>query len=210
MITSRTGRIAIAVSALCSLAVVVNLATLRPGLAADEPARAEAERRELATQLRKAQERLAALEEENRQLRADLKDEQLKNAIDVDQEVKRLRDLLRFLPEVGGPKAATPVSAKAEESKPAPPPAPPPPLGGPTGEQLKRLQEELQRRQNEPKAETEHSRPEAETPMPVAGPVAPNATTTDAARLEAEVRAARCECGAPRCSRWPIRTCVRK
>jgi hypothetical protein len=70
---------------------------MHPSIAADDAAKALAER--LTAELRRSQDQLADLEAENKKLRAELKDEQLKNAIDVDQEIKRLRDLLRFAPD---------------------------------------------------------------------------------------------------------------
>jgi DNA repair exonuclease SbcCD ATPase subunit len=77
--------------------VLLTLGTVYPAKAADDPVKAEAAR--LAAELRQAQDQVAVLQSENKKLRAELKDEQLKNAIDVDQEVKRLRDLLRPSPE---------------------------------------------------------------------------------------------------------------
>src|SRR5579864_692423 len=77
--------------------VLLTLGTVYPAHAADDPLKAEVQR--LTDELQQANKKAASLAAENAKLRAELKDEQLKNAIDVDQEVKRLRDLLRASPE---------------------------------------------------------------------------------------------------------------
>ena len=97
MTTQRGGRLGLLGPALWTGVVLIMLGTVYPVKAADDAAKAEAER--LAAELRQSKQQLTALGAEFEKLRADLKDEQLKNAIDVDQEVKRLRDLLRASPE---------------------------------------------------------------------------------------------------------------
>ncbi len=79
--------------ALWASVVLLTLGTVYPAKAADDPVKAEAQR--LAAELRQSQEQLAVLQAENKKLRAELKDEQLKNAIDVDQEVKRLSSRMK-------------------------------------------------------------------------------------------------------------------
>src|SRR5260370_11765758 len=65
--------------ALWASVVLLTLGTVYPAKAADDPVKAEAQR--LAAELRQSQEQLAVLQAENKKLRAELKDEQLKNAI---------------------------------------------------------------------------------------------------------------------------------
>ena len=74
------------------LAVVVSLGAVRSA-AAEDAAKAEAQR--LKAELKNAKEDVVILEKQIKKLCAELKDAQLKNALDVDVEVSRLRDLLR-------------------------------------------------------------------------------------------------------------------
>ena len=203
MTTKSDGRVGLAGPALWTGVVLLTLGVVYPARAADEPAKAEAQG--LSAELRQAQEQIAKLVAENTKLRAELKDEQLKNAIDVDQEVKRLRDLLRFLPEKERELAAL-RQKTTEQPKPAPNTEPAPPDDGPTAEQLKRLAEALRRSEEDARRQAEDARAQEQKARQQAEQARREAldrerearaaeprASVDPARLEAEIRAARLE-----------------
>jgi chromosome segregation ATPase len=192
MSTRRTVLRGLANPSLWIAAVVLTLMAVRIVAAADEPAKAEAER--LAAELRRSQDRIAALEAENNKLRAELAEAQRDTTTRAraKAETDAARDeaprgtaeprsyeerLNRLIEQVAALRRelAEPAEKKAEPPKPQPRIEPPPADDGPSPERLKRLADEVRRQAEAARDAEEKARREGEQPPKKVDPARPGA-----------------------------------